>query len=42
MINESTILKNWYKKLGFRETGTKNFEHLPFTVCFMDMNLSPR
>ena len=42
MINESTILKNWYKKLGFRETGTKNFEHLPFTVCFMDRSLSLR
>jgi ribosomal protein S18 acetylase RimI-like enzyme len=40
MIDESTILKNWYKKLGFRETGTKNFEHLPFTVCFMDKSLS--
>jgi diamine N-acetyltransferase len=36
MINESTVLKDWYKQLGFRETGTKNFEHLPFTVCFME------
>ncbi len=41
MINESTVLKNWYKKLGFIEAGTKNFEHLPFTVCFMDRSLSP-
>jgi len=41
MINESTVLKNWYKKLGFIEAGTKNFEHLPFTVCFMDRSLTP-
>jgi ribosomal protein S18 acetylase RimI-like enzyme len=41
MINESTVLKNWYKNLGFIEVGTKNFEHLPFTVCFMDRGLSP-
>ena len=41
MINESTILKDWYKKLGFQETGTKKFEHLPFTVCFMEKNLLP-
>jgi ribosomal protein S18 acetylase RimI-like enzyme len=41
MIDESTVLKNWYKKLGFIEVGTKHFEHLPFTVCFMDKSLSP-
>ncbi|HEX7365408.1 MAG TPA: GNAT family N-acetyltransferase [Dehalococcoidia bacterium] len=36
MIDESTVLKNWYRGLGFEETGTKKFDHLPFTVCFMD------
>ena len=41
MINESTVLKNWYQELGFKETGTKNFEHLPFTVCFMEKSSSP-
>jgi len=40
MINESAVLKDWYKELGFVETGTKTFEHLPFTVCFMDRSLS--
>jgi ribosomal protein S18 acetylase RimI-like enzyme len=40
MINESTILKDWYKKRGFTEAGTKKFEHLPFVVCFMDKSLS--
>jgi len=39
MIDESTVLKNWYKRLGFMEAGTKNFEHLPFTVCFMDKGI---
>lgn len=39
MINESAVLKNWYLQLGFKETETKNFEHLPFTVCFMKKDL---
>jgi ribosomal protein S18 acetylase RimI-like enzyme len=39
MINESAILKNWYQQLGFMEVGTKSFEHLPFTVCFMEKSL---
>ena len=39
MIDESAVLKNWYKQLGFKEAGKKNFEHLPFTVCFMEKNL---
>lgn len=41
MIDDSTVLKDWYKELGFRETGKKNFEHLPFTVCFMEKSLLP-
>jgi GNAT superfamily N-acetyltransferase len=41
MINESTVLKKWYQKLGFKETGTQSFEHLPFTVCFMEKSLLP-
>ncbi len=41
MIDESTVLKDWYKTLGFHETGTKKFDHLPFTVCFMEKSLLP-
>lgn len=41
MIDESTLLKNWYKEIGFKEAGTKEFEHLPFTVCFMERSLLP-
>lgn len=39
IINEHAVLKNWYDDLGFSETGTKRFEHLPFTVCYMEKSL---
>ena len=38
-IDEYKILKDWYKTLGFTETGTRRFEHLPFMVCFMEYDL---
>jgi len=40
IIDEHTILKEWYRDIGFKETGTRRFPHLPFTVCFMEMELS--
>jgi len=40
IIDEQTILKTWYRMLGFTETGTKKFPHLPFTVCFMEQNIN--
>ena len=39
IINESTILKNWYSRYGFKEKSLKRFEHLPFEVCFMEKEL---
>ena len=36
IVNENTVLKNWYRLYGFIETGLKKYEHLPFTVCFME------
>lgn len=39
IIAENQRLKNWYEKQGFKETGIKNFPHLPFTVCYMQMPL---
>ncbi len=39
LIDESSMLKAWYREQGFEETGTKRFEHLPFTVCFMEKRL---
>ena len=35
IIEENTVLKNWYAAHGFKHTGTKKFPHLPFTVGFM-------
>ncbi len=40
MVNEQTALKNWYRKIGFRETAIKKFEHLPFSICFMEMDIA--
>lgn len=39
IIEENSILKNWYLKLGFTHISTRKFEHLPFTVGFMELNL---
>ena len=40
IIYEQTVLRKWYKDIGFRETGTRKFEHLPFTVGFMEIDLT--
>lgn len=39
IIEENTVLKEWCGKLGFVHTGTKHFEHLPFTVGFMELDI---
>ncbi len=39
IINEHILLKNWYKGFGFQEITTKKYDHLPFTVCFMEKTL---
>lgn len=36
LINKNIRLKNWYLQYGFIETGLKQFDHLPFEVCFME------
>lgn len=36
IINENKVLKDWYIKNGFSETGIKQFPHLPFSVCFLE------
>ncbi len=41
IINEHKVLKDWYVMLGFAETSTSTFPHLPFAVCFMERALSP-
>jgi len=42
IIEEQDVLKKWYRDLGFVETGTRTFDHLPFTVGFMQKQLSQR
>lgn len=39
IIDENSTLKEWYTKYGFIDKGTRTFSHLPFTVCFMELNI---
>ena len=39
IIEEDTQLKDWYRRLGFAPTGTKTFDHLPFVVGFLAIEL---
>jgi diamine N-acetyltransferase len=39
IINEHAVLKKWYEGKGFTTTSVVKFEHLPFTVCFMEKTL---
>ena len=36
IIEESTVLKNWYIANGFVHTGTKKYDHLPFTSGYLE------
>ena len=40
IIAQHTELKIWYEKLGFTAFHTRTFDHLPFDVTFMFINLS--
>jgi ribosomal protein S18 acetylase RimI-like enzyme len=40
IIYEQAILKDWYKAMGFEEMSTRQVAHLPFTVCFMEREVS--
>jgi ribosomal protein S18 acetylase RimI-like enzyme len=39
IVNEQAILKAWYQGLGFRETSVRTFERLPFSVCFLELDI---
>ena len=39
LIDSNSRLKKWYSSQGFKETGIKDFAHLPFRVCFMSKEL---
>ena len=40
IVEENTVLKDWYTSYGFTHTGTKKYEHLPFTSGYMEMEIS--
>ena len=42
IIEESTILKNWYIANGFESVGTKKFDHLPFTSGYLEWKGEPQ
>ena len=37
IVEENALLKNWYAAYGFAHTGTKKYEHLPFTSGYMEL-----
>jgi ribosomal protein S18 acetylase RimI-like enzyme len=39
IINENIELKHWYAEYGFTETSIRKYDHLPFTVCFMEKRI---
>lgn len=39
IIEENVRLRKWYEDCGFIHTGTKKFDHLPFTVGFMETSI---
>jgi len=39
VIDENQLLKEWYRLQGFKEKKVEEFDHLPFTVCFMERRL---
>jgi GNAT superfamily N-acetyltransferase len=40
IVNENPVLKNWYLGMGFKETSVQKFERLPFTVSFMELDIT--
>jgi len=42
IVEENIILKNWYIDYGFIHTGTKRFDHLSFTVGYMEIALDAK
>ena len=39
IVNENEVLKKWYASQGFAETAIRKFDHLPFTVSFLQKHL---
>ena len=39
IVEENTILRQWYEKYGFTHVGTKKFDFFPFTCGYLEINL---
>lgn len=39
IIADDQLLRQWYERRGFRHTGNKTFDHLPFAVSFFSLRL---
>ncbi len=39
IVEENTVLRKWYEKLGFEHTGTKKYDFFPFTCGYMKKDL---
>jgi len=40
IVNEHGVLKDWYLGMGFREIETSKFDGFPFTVCFLEKQIT--
>lgn len=39
IVEENTVLRQWYEAQGFRHTGTKKFDFFPFTCGYMEKKI---
>ena len=39
IVEENTVLKDWYRSFGFVHTGTEKFDCFPFTCGYMEKEL---
>ena len=39
IVEENTVLKNWYETFGFKHTGTEKYDFFPFTCGYMEKKL---
>jgi len=42
IVEENTVLKEWYTAYGFIHTGTKKYDHLPFTSGYMEIAIDAK
>lgn len=40
IVAGNLVLRRWYEKLGYRETRTVSYDHLPFMVTYMKKQLN--